>query len=65
MWGVDWTKVEIDPSGVCFNLTMSDLMQLFFETGFTVTRYLELYVPEGMDEMRNHVPADWGKQYPV
>jgi ubiquinone/menaquinone biosynthesis C-methylase UbiE len=65
MWGVDWTKVEIDPSGVCFNLTMSDWMQLFFETGFTVTRYLELYVPEGMDEMRNHVPADWGKQYPV
>ena len=23
MCGADWTKVEVDPSGVCFNLTMS------------------------------------------
>ena len=65
MWGADWRQVEIDPSGICFNLTMSSWMDLFAAIGFTVERYLELYVPDGLDEMLNHTPAAWGRDYPV
>lgn len=28
MWGADWTDVEVDPSGICFNLTVSGWMAL-------------------------------------
>ncbi len=65
MWGADWTKVELDPSGVCFNLTIAGWMDLFAEIGFTVLRYQELYAPETETETRGFVPAAWAKQYPV
>lgn len=65
MWGADWTKVEFDPSGVCFNLTFSGWMDLFAEIGFSVTRYQELFAPESETETRAFVPADWAKQFPV
>lgn len=29
MWGADWTEVEIEPSGICFNLTISGWLRLF------------------------------------
>lgn len=64
MWGVDWTEVEIDPSGVTFNLTIADWFALFREIGFVVQDYRELYAPEDMAEMRCWVPADWAKDYP-
>lgn len=46
MWGADWTKVEFEPSGVCFNLTMSDWMALFSDIGFSITQYQEVYAPD-------------------
>ncbi len=64
LWGADWTEVEIDPSGVTFNLTMADWFALFQEIGFQVTGYQELYAPEDVDELRCWVPADWAKGYP-
>lgn len=64
MTGVDWTEVEIDPSGVCFNLTLSDWIALFTEVGFQVTGYQELFAPEGARGSRGGVPADWAKSYP-
>lgn len=65
MWGADWTKVEIDPTGVCFNLTLSGWMDLFSTIGFTVENYQEVYAPESETETRAFVPADWAKNYPV
>ena len=65
MWGADWTEVELDPSGVCFNLTISDWMVLFSAIGFTVTNYQELFAPESETETRAFVPPEWAKQYPV
>lgn len=65
MWGADWTEVEFEPSGICFNLTMSGWMDLFADIGFHVTRYHELYAPEWASGTRAAVPADWARTYPV
>jgi len=65
MWGADWRKVAFEPSGVCFNLTFADWMDLFARIGFVVTRYQEIYVPDDADGVRAAIPADWGKEYPV
>lgn len=65
MWGADWTEVEYEPTGVCFNLTISSWMDLFTDIGFTVTKYQELYAPEGEMGTRAAIPADWAKSYPV
>lgn len=62
---VDWTEVEIDPSGICFCLTFAGWMDLFAEIGFTVTGYQELYAPEDATGVRAFVPADWGREYPA
>jgi hypothetical protein len=61
---VDWRHVEIDPSGVEFNLTFSDWLRLFREVGFAVDDYHELYAPEDRDGKSFTVPADWAKSYP-
>lgn len=65
MWGADWTKVEIEPTGVCFNLTTAAWMDLFAEIGFHVTKYQELYAPDGEMGTRGAVPADWARSFPV
>ncbi len=65
MWGADWTEVEFEPTGVCFNLTISDWMALFAEIGFQITNYQELYAPEDALGTRAAIPADWAKSYPV
>ncbi|WP_375173433.1 class I SAM-dependent methyltransferase [Pseudooceanicola sp.] len=65
MWGADWTQVEIEPSGICFNLTTSDWMRLFAEIGFAVTGYQEVYAPDWAQGTRAAVPADWARDFPV
>ncbi len=65
MWGADWTEVEIDPSGVCFNLTISAWMELFTTIGFTIGKYQEVFAPDWASGTRAGIPADWAKQYPV
>ena len=65
MWGADWTEVEIEPTGVCFNLTVSGWMDLFTRIGFGVARYHELYAPEGAQGVRAAIPAEWARDYPV
>lgn len=62
--GVDWTKVEIDPSGVCFNRSFAGWMDLFRQIGFTVERYHEIYAPDDAEGARGGVPADWAKAFP-
>ncbi len=64
MWGADWTKVEIDPSGVSFNLTVSDWIRVFLDIGFTVQNYQELYAPDHASHTRAGIPAEWAKTYP-
>jgi ubiquinone/menaquinone biosynthesis C-methylase UbiE len=65
MWGADWTEVEIEPTGVCFNLTLSAWMELFADIGFDVTTYQELYAPDQEFGTRAAIPAEWAKSYPV
>lgn len=65
MWGADWTKVAFDPSGVCFNLTISDWVALFSEIGFAIKNYQELHAPDSVTDTRASVPAEWAKKYPV
>lgn len=65
MWGADWTKVEFEPSGVCFNLAFSAWMDLFTELGFQITGYHEIYAPDWAGDTRGAVPAEWAKDYPV
>lgn len=64
LWRADWTDVEIDPSGVTFNLTIADWFALFEEIGFKVTGYQELYAPEDVTGLQDFVPAEWAKTYP-
>ncbi len=63
--GADWTEVPIDPSGICFNLTLADWMALFANIGFKVLKYQEIYAPDHANDTRGAVPADWAKHYPV
>lgn len=65
MWGADWTGVEIEPSGICFNLTISAWMKLFAEIGFAITRYDEVFAPDWAQGVRGAVPAEWARHYPV
>jgi SAM-dependent methyltransferase len=65
MWGADWTEVEFEPTGICFNLTVSSWMELFTAIGFNITRYHELYAPDEAMGTRAAIPADWAKFYPV
>lgn len=65
MWGADWTEVEFEPTGICFNLTISSWMDLFAEIGFRVTGYKEVYAPEWATGTRAAIPADWAKIYPL
>lgn len=65
MWGADWTEVEFEPTGVCFNLAMSDWMALFHRIGFEVTGYDELYAPDWAEGTRAAIPAEWAKDYPI
>ncbi|MEW9920037.1 class I SAM-dependent methyltransferase [Marimonas sp. MJW-29] len=62
--GADWTQVEIDPSGICFNLTISGWFALFSEIGFTVENYQEIYAPADAVGSRGGVPAAWARDYP-
>ena len=64
MRGNDYSQVEIEPGGVCFNLTFADWMALFAEIGFAVEGYHELYAPESITETRHMIPADWARDYP-
>lgn len=65
MWGADWTEVAVDPSGICFNLTMADWFKVFREIGFSVNNYQEIYAPDSASDVRGSVPAEWAKSYPV
>lgn len=60
----DWREVEIDPGGVEFNLPISAWMRLFADVGFAVDEFLELQVPDDVDDDRFAVPAAWGKRWP-
>jgi SAM-dependent methyltransferase len=65
MWGADWTDVAYEPSGLCFNLTIASWMDLFGEIGFEVTKYQEIFAPDGASGIRAAIPASWARDYPV
>ena len=61
---IDWRGVEIDPGGIEFNLTISDWLRLFRDTGFEVVDYLEPQVPSGSPD-RFSTPGNWAQQWPA
>lgn len=65
MRGNDYTKVEVEPGGVCFNLTIADWMALFTEIGFGVEGFYELYPQEKTEETRFMIPGNWAWNYPT
>jgi len=64
LYRFDWRKVEIDPGGIEFNLTISEWLRLFRETGLEVTNYLELQAPKNVTETKFAIPASWAKHWP-
>lgn len=64
MRGNDYSQVEVEPGGVCFNRTIADWMALFAGIGFAVEQFLELYPPAKTDETRFMIPGTWANDYP-
>ncbi|MDH3755480.1 MAG: methyltransferase domain-containing protein [Acidimicrobiia bacterium] len=60
----DWRDAVDEPGGIEFNLTFSDWLRLFRETGFEVLDLIEVQAPDDAEGMPFVVPADWAKQYP-
>lgn len=61
---LDWTQVEIDPGGMCFNRSFESWIRLFNDIGFRITDYRELYARDTEDRNLGHVTAEWAKTYP-
>lgn len=61
---LDWTRAEVDPGGIEFNLPISGWLRLFRETGFEVLDYLELKAPEGSPD-RYGTPGEWAQRWPA
>ena len=61
---VDWTRVDVDPGGIEFNLPVSGWLRLFRETSFEVVDYLELMAPEGSPD-RYGTPGSWAARWPT
>lgn len=62
MHRVDWDDGE--DHGVEFNLTISDWISLFADTGFEIVGYHELRSPEPGEEVRFYASKDWAHDYP-
>ena len=60
----DWRHVEVDPGGIEFNLTHSDWLRLFRDTGFKVINYLELQAPAGVSDIEFSTPRKWAEKWP-
>ena len=65
MHRLDWSKVEIDPGGIEFNLPIGEWMRLFDDCGFRVDGFLELQAPAEVDDDRYAMTAAWAKQWPT
>ncbi len=61
---LDWTDVEIDPSGIEFNLPISEWMRLFADSGFRVDQFFELQAPAHIDDDRYAMRAEWAQRFP-
>jgi hypothetical protein len=61
---LDWRAVEVDPGGVEFNLTISQWLRLFRETGFEVLDYLELQAPDPAGDQFG-TPGSWARRWPA
>ena len=60
----DWRYVVVDPGGIEFNLTISDWLSLFRQTGFDVVDYHELQAPPTVSEVRFWVSGEWAQRWP-
>ena len=61
---LDWTKVEVDPGGIEFNLPISGWFELFRNVGFEVEDFREPRPAEPSAELRFAAPAAWAYRYP-
>ncbi|MGI9333132.1 MAG: class I SAM-dependent methyltransferase [Gammaproteobacteria bacterium] len=60
----DWTRVEVDPGGIEFNLTIGDWLKLLTDTGFEVEAFVELQCPRDSPDTPFAVSARWAHRYP-
>jgi hypothetical protein len=60
---IEWVGPDDDPS-IEFNLAISEWFRLFRQTGFEVLDFHEIRAPEGIDDARFSVPAEWARRYP-
>jgi SAM-dependent methyltransferase len=60
---IAWVGPDDDPS-IEFNLPISEWFRLFRQTGFEVLDFHEIRAPEGIDDVRFAVPAEWARRYP-
>jgi hypothetical protein len=60
---VDWTRAEIDPGGIEFNLPVSSWLRLLRDTDFELIDYVELQAPADRSD-RHNTPARWAHQWP-
>ena len=61
----DWTQVEVDPSGIEFNLPLSSWLALFRKVGFDVLDFLELRALSPNAEAKSYVSAEWAYRWPA
>lgn len=64
MHRLDWTRVEIDPGGIEFNLAISDWFALFQRLGLEVEGFLEPRPAHGGCEAQFFASADWARNWP-
>jgi len=62
---LDWTKLEVDPGGVEFNLPFSQWLRLFKTNGFRLDEYHEIRAPVDQGPAQFGVPWDWARDYPA
>jgi SAM-dependent methyltransferase len=60
----DWTDAVDEPGGIEFNLTTSDWVRLFRDTGFEILDFREPRPAVGGSEVNYYVTADWARRWP-
>jgi SAM-dependent methyltransferase len=60
----DWREAADDPGGIEFNLTTSDWVKLFRDTGFEILDFREPRPAAGGSEVNYYVTADWARRWP-
>ena len=62
---VDWTRAEVDPAGVEFNLPIATWFALFRQVGFVVEDFKEPRPPADSPAVSPHATVGWARSWPA